>query len=75
MFLHAELTKYEEPDHREDSNLDKATRGIDGIISVAHFVGIGSQYIKIARKLWNIRHIGLSALIFREELWDYLVKN
>lgn len=68
MFFEDKLVEYEEPEHKPDSYLAKAARGIDGMVSVATVVGLGGSYAKLARNIWKFREIGFSALIFRQEI-------
>lgn len=67
-FLNDKLIQYSEPDHREDTIMDKATRSVDTLMTVATSVGLGGAYTKIARSLWQFRTYGIAALIFRQEL-------
>eukprot|EP00924_Labyrinthula_sp_SR-Ha-C_P005485 snap_masked-scaffold_1-processed-gene-32.29-mRNA-1 protein AED:1.00 eAED:1.00 QI:0/-1/0/0/-1/1/1/0/791 len=68
-----EFENYPEPEHKKDTYLDKASRGFDGLLNVASFVGFGGQYLKVAKNLWSIRGIGLAAVIFRKELQSIVV--
>jgi len=59
--------------HKSDTTLAKAERLATGALNVAAWTGIGGMYAKIAKTAWQVKRMGVGAVVFRAELQKVVV--